>query len=196
MPKLCIFYLFCPKLSIYFCEQKSAVLHLLEGHDLGHTTKGWKVKIVKPSTQWESNPRPQEFCSAGLCSIAVPQPLPQKVDVTYYLSPLLSLSLVSGVRSLSSNKWDLIKPDELDEKDKLDLNSILARSYLHHHGRLKVSNEIINSLPRLTKDPTFRRKFARRRKVWKLGSPTLERNKRRGRFDELCQIVITSESNF
>ena len=29
----------------------------------------------KPSTRQESNPRPQEFCSAGMCSTDVPQPL-------------------------------------------------------------------------------------------------------------------------
>ena len=60
----------------------------LEGFQEGFNCKGWSVRLhlikvailrdkkrrKKPSTRQEWNPQPEEFSSAGMCSISVQQP--------------------------------------------------------------------------------------------------------------------------
>ena len=61
--------------------RKSIVLYLSEGTELRIHCRGIEGDEKKPSTRWDSNPRPQEFFSAGMWSTAVLHLLPSKWSI-------------------------------------------------------------------------------------------------------------------
>ena len=84
----------CMAKHLYFTIRKSVVSNLREGPELRtHYWWDWEEK-KKPSTWRDSNPQPEEFSSAGVCSSAVLQMLPQiELSWRFYKFALLTHTL-------------------------------------------------------------------------------------------------------